>query len=95
MVIAADSDFQTNMTLSEKLFHLVGEYNREVSFIVTNIVDDFSLPEKDRQYSPQSKLSPKHAVLLNQETHGESVFLNSDKMVYLIKGIFIKICPYG
>ena len=45
MVIAADGDFETNMTLSEKLFYLVGQYNKEVSDTVCQIVNDFSLPE--------------------------------------------------
>lgn len=95
LIIAADSDFKTNMTLSEKIFYLVGQYNHEVNLIVTRIVNDLSLAQNERLYQPETSLSPKNAVLLDQETHDQPVFLNSDQMIYLIKGILIKICPYG
>ena len=95
LIIASDSDFEANMTLSEKLFFLVGQYNTEVVDIVTQIVNDFSRPEADRQYRPQTHLSPRHAVLLDSGAHEEGVYLNPDEMVYLVKGIFIKICAYG
>ena len=83
------------MTLSEKMFYMVGQYNNEVSAIVTRIVDDLSLPPNERLYSPETQLTPQHAVLLSAETHDENVFLNPDQMVYLVKGIFIKLCAYG
>ena len=44
LIIASDADFLSNMTLSEKLFHLVGQFNHEVNVLVTQIVNDFSLP---------------------------------------------------
>ena len=46
-------------------------------------------------YQPQTFLSPKHAVLLDSETHDKVMYLNPDSMVYLVKGIFIKLCAYG
>jgi hypothetical protein len=46
-------------------------------------------------YQPQTFLIPKHAVLLDSETHDKVMYLNPDSMVYLVKGIFIKLCAYG
>lgn len=83
------------MTLSEKLFYMVGLFNNEVSSLVTQIVDDFSVAESERAYASQTSLTAKHAVLLNAHTHDETVFLSPDQMVYLIRGIFIKICAHG
>ena len=95
MIIAADSDFETNMTLSERLFALVGQFNAEVTKVVAQIVNDFSLPQSERQYHPQTYLNPKHAVILNSETHDERVELNPDQMIYLVDGALYKLCAYG
>ena len=40
------------MTLSEKMFYLVGQYNKEVTEILIKIVNDFSLPDQERSYQP-------------------------------------------
>ena len=41
---AADNTFAATMTMSEKLFHLVGRFNEEATRIVTTIVDEMHLP---------------------------------------------------
>ena len=69
LIMAADTDFEANMTLSEKLFYIVGQFNAEVTNLVMQIVNDFSLPEPQRQYKAQTSLSPKHASLYDLEAH--------------------------
>ena len=53
------------------------------------------MPVNDRAYLPQTKLDSKHSVLYDVTSHDSTIFLSPDNMVYLVRGIFIKLCAYG
>ena len=47
-----ENAFEANMALSEKLFNLVGSFNRESSQIVSEIVNDYFLKPHLRKFKP-------------------------------------------
>lgn len=47
-----ENAFEANMALSEKLFNLVGKFNRESAQIVTEIVHDYFCKPHQRKFKP-------------------------------------------
>ena len=83
------------MTLSEKLFHTVGQFNQEATRIVTTIVDEMHLPANAKEYLPEDFLEPQHALFYDSESEYSDGSLGGNSLVYLVPGMLIKLCRYG
>lgn len=94
-IVAADGNFAATMTLSEKLFHLAGQFNQEATRAVTTIVDEMHLPADEREYLPEGFLEPQHAMFYDSESDDFDGSLGSNSLVYLMPGMLVKLCRYG
>ena len=104
-LVAAEGNFPAAMTLSEKLFHLVGQFNQEAAHAVTTIVDEMHLPLEDRAYQPEDFLEPLHAMFYDAESEDFDGSLGGNSLIYLMgggdkgaakeAGMLVKLCRYG